>query len=394
MLGKTTSFDLPAVRALFPGAARWTYLDVAARGLMSTETRAAIDAHHDERMLDGGDKPAMFAALEAARAGFARILNATPDEIAITKNISEGLNIIATSVPMAAGDNVVVCAAREHPNNVYVWHHLARRRGIEVRIVDDRDGVIDPEAMIAAMDGRTRIVSVSSTSFLPGFRTDLDTIGAACRAGGAVFLVDAAQSAGILHHDMAATPVDAMAVSTQKGLMGLYGMGFLYVRAELAEGLDPVYLARFGVDLGDAHEAATGTADYALMPAARRFDLGNYNFPAAIALLPALDLIERVGTPAIEAHVIDLAGTLADGLADCGLPVWSPPTAAARSSMVTLGRDEADAARLAPFAEALAASRVKYSVRHGRLRFSFHLYNDASDVAAVLDVARRMELPR
>ncbi len=75
-----------------------------------------------------------------------------------------------------------------------------------------------------------------------------------------------------------ASDIDALAVSTQKGLLGLYGMGFLYCRQAWADQMQPAYLARFGVDLGDAHEAAIGSDFYTLMPAARRFDLGNYHF--------------------------------------------------------------------------------------------------------------------
>src|SRR5262249_60549664 len=101
--------------------------------------------------------------------------------------------------------------------------------------------------------------------------------------------------------------IDALAVSTQKGLLGLSGMGFLYCRREWAERLQPAYLARFGVDLGDAHEASMGDDEYRLAAGARRFDLGNYNFSAAAATEASLG-----GLPALAAsHIQGYVGGLA-----------------------------------------------------------------------------------
>ncbi len=377
-----------AARARFPGAAKWTYLDVAGRGILPSTTRAAVDAYLDMNVADGGDKAAMFAMVESARARFAALINAAPDEIAIIKNISEGLNAVACAYPWREGDEVVVCAEREHPNNIYLWHNLARRCGIVPVQVANEGGHVPVERMIAAIGPKTRMVSVSSTTFLPGFRTDLDTLGAACRERGVILLVDGAQSAGILAHDMARTPVDALVVSTQKGLLGLYGMGFLYVRRAVAEGLSPVYLARFGVDLGDAHEADGGNDDYALMPGARRFDLGNHNFPAAAAVDASMAMLADVGVPAIEAHACGLALSLAEGLKDLGLPIWGLPPGPHLANMVTVGGPGGDFSWAEPLYAHLAQNGVKLSVRRGLLRFSFHLYNDASDVGRVLDLVR------
>ena len=126
-LNTPPTFLLPAqARTLFPGLDRITYLDVAGRAPLCTPVRAAI-----ERFLDaaetGGDKVAMFRSLEAVRSSYARLVNAEPDEIAITKNISEGLNIVANGLAWQPGDNVVLCEALEHANNIYVWRNLQRR---------------------------------------------------------------------------------------------------------------------------------------------------------------------------------------------------------------------------------------------------------------------------
>ena len=380
-------------RTLFPGLSRVTYLDVAGRAPLSTPVRLAIDAFLDHAEL-GGDKAAMFRSIEAARDAYAQLVNASPDEIAIIKNISEGLNIAAHAIDWRPGDNVVVCEALEHANNVYVWRNLERRLGIEVRNLPDHNGQYPIEAMAGAIDARTRIVTACTHTFTPGLRTPLEQLGQAARHHGALMLLDGAQTVGIGHIDLKAMPIDALVTSTQKGLLGPYGMGFLYMRRSWADQMQPLYLARFGVDLGNAGEAAAGSSGYRLMPGARRFDLGNFNFLASAALEASLDLILGIGTRRIEAHTRILADALAQGLCHLGLPVFGGISHPLREHIVSVGEpgqghNASGDERMQSLYDALIAHDVKLSIRKDMLRFSFHLYNSMQDVERVLDVTRR-----
>ncbi len=380
-------------RTLFPGLSRVTYLDVAGRAPLSTPVRLAIDAFLDHAEL-GGDKAAMFRSIEAARNAYAQLVNASPDEIAIIKNISEGLNIAAHAIDWRPGDNVVVCEALEHANNVYVWRNLERRLGIEVRNLPDHNGQYPIEAMSGAIDARTRIVTACTHTFTPGLRTPLEQLGQAARHHGALMLLDGAQTVGIGHIDLQAMPIDALVTSTQKGLLGPYGMGFLYMRRSWADRMQPLYLARFGVDLGDAGEAAAGSSGYRLMPGARRFDLGNFNFLASAALEASLDLILGIGTQRIQAHTRILADALAQGLCHLGLPVFGGTSHPLREHIVSVGEpgqghNASGDERMQSLYDALIAHDVKLSIRKDMLRFSFHLYNSMQDVERVLDVTRR-----
>jgi len=384
---------LANARAHFPALERWTYMDVAARGILSREVRAALDAHLDDRMMNGAtNKDDFFALVERARARFAQLIGADADEIAFTKNISEGLNIIATAIHWHRGENVVLCPELEHPNNVYAWLNL-RRYGVEVRTVPPRDGHIDVDAMIAAIDERTRVVTVSTVTFAPGFRTDVEKIGKACRERDVLLVVDGAQSVGVQHTDVRASNIDALAVSTQKGLLALYGMGFLYVRREWAERLNPAYLARFGVDLGDAHEASLGGYDYALARGARRFDVGNYNFLATAAVDASMKQLLEWDTRHIEHYVHTLAHKLAYGFLDLGLTVAGGLPGPHITKIVTIGEMSTDQygssdERYNKLYAHLAENRVKLSIRRGMLRFSLHVYNNMDDVNRVLDLSR------
>jgi cysteine desulfurase / selenocysteine lyase len=387
------SIDLD-VASEFPGTRAGPYLDTAARGLLPRTAHAAIIACLDSVLLGRVEKNAMFASVERARERFARLINARAGEIAITKNISEGLNIIAAALPWRAGDNVVICRELEHPNNIFPWAGLKRRLGIEIRNVPARAGRLLAEDVITAVDDRTRSVTLCEVSFSPGLRADITAISKITRARDIFFLVDGAQTAGIVHTDVAASGIDGLAVSTQKGLLGIYGLGFLYCRQHWAERLNPVYLARFGVDLGATHEAARGDDDYRLMPDARRFDVGNYNFAAAAGVEVSLALLDRIGTRTIEAHATRLARRLASGLDQLGFPVAGGGSGENLANIVSIGRhgagghDSSEDAQTQKLADTLKRSGVRLSVRQGMVRLSFHIYNDDSDVDHVLEVAR------
>ncbi|MEP9380402.1 aminotransferase class V-fold PLP-dependent enzyme [Aquabacter sp. CN5-332] len=384
-----------ARRPAYPGTERYAYLDVAARGLISVGVRGAIDAYLDHRMSEGGDKAWMFSLAEDSRLRFAELIGASVDEISLTKNISEGINAFGTALPWQAGENVVVCQALEHPANIFPWQNLALQRGVEVKVVRPVGGRVPLDQVIDAIDARTRLVTVSTVSFAPGFRFPVSELSRHCRPLGVRVLVDAAQSAGILHTDVEALGVDGFAASTQKGLLGLYGSGFLYVRRALADTLAPVYLSRAGVHIAAEHEAASGDPDafgYAL--GARRFDVGNFNFVGAVAVRQSLEEIAALGTRAIEARVCSLAQRLAEGLCAVGVPVFGGPSCADRAHIVAIGEslseehDSVGDEMLLALNARLNAAHVRHTIRRGMLRLSLHLYNNEDDVDRVVEVAR------
>lgn len=384
----------PAIRTLFPGASRLAYFDISARTLIPKPVRSAVADHLRMRMLRGGDKDAMRAVVERTRSAFAALIGARDDEIAITKNVSEGLNLFGASLPWKAGDNVVLCPVLEHPNNIYLWHNLARLHGIEVRSVAPVDGHIPVEAMGEAMDDRTRLVTIPSISFAPGFITDVEGIVAAARRVGALTLVDAAQSVGALRTDVRELGIDALAVATQKCLLAEYGFGFLYVRREVADTLVPIHLARFGVDL-DAHETAYTEDDLRYRPGALRFDVGNYNYLGAAAAGAGLELLHHLTIERVEDHVRRLAALLAHELLDLGLPVIGGAPGSHLAHIVCVGHGVggrhygAGSEEMSLLHDHLARSGIRLAIRSGALRFSVGVYNNEYDIERVAEAAAR-----
>jgi len=387
------TIDWRAMRARYPAASRTTFLNITSGTPLSTTAKNAVIefVEAQSRGEAGGSWRAQF--MTNARERFARLVRAQPSEIAITKNVTEGLNIVAHAIDWQPGDNVVVCTELEHPNNIYVWLAL-RARGVEVRSPRARDGAIDTEAMIAAIDTRTRIVTAASVTFAPGFRTELEALGRASRKAGALFLVDGVQSCGILDMDVNACGIDALTTSCSKGLIGIAGTGFLYVRSEWIPRLTPVYIGRYSIERGVGHESEIEGESFRLVEDARRFEAGNYNWAGIVAAQASLGELFDVGTAAIEKRAVGLATQLADGLRTLGFPVTQPPTEIARSHIVTIGRlgagdtQTTGDAKLDRFAAALTAGNVTYTIRKGLIRFGFHYFNDESDVKRVLEIAR------
>ena len=390
----TSPAGFRTIRRCFEGASAGPYMDVSARSLLYAGARSALDEYLDANAAGRLNKGEMFAAVEKTRALYARLIGADADEIAYTRNVTDGIATFATSLPWQKGDNVVLCDALEHPANLLPWYGLRHRFGVNVRSVAPVHGGIPLEGILASIDKHTRVVAVSSVTFAPGFRFPVAALGAECRRRDVLLSVDGAQSVGSLDTDVAALNLDALAASTQKALMGIYGLGFLYVRRPVAERLDPIFLSRFGI-AKEGHEASVGNpAEYRLAKGAHRFDVGNFNFPAAIAVGRSLELLHELGMKNVESHVCGLAKKLAVGLIEAGLPVFGGEPGKDGSHIVTVGRslgfdhDSSGDERMRDLYAYLSANNVRLSIRRDLLRLSLHIYNNEDDVARVVELVQ------
>jgi cysteine desulfurase/selenocysteine lyase len=379
-----------AVRAQFPGTETGIYLDVSARSLLFERGRAALSSHLDELSAGEVEKALLFETVEATRKLFARLIRSSPDEVSFTRNVTDGIAAFGASIEWKSGDNVVLCEELEHPANVYPWFGLSRRFGITIKTVSSEGGAVSVDHILSAIDANTRVVAISAISFAPGFTFAVSDLGEECRRRGVLLLVDAAQSIGIADIDVAAWKADAIVASTQKGLMSLYGLGFLYVRGEIAEMLRPAYLSRFGTDQ-DGHEAGLGEPETdAYARGARRFDVGNYNYPGIVTVGPAIQLLLEIGQANVEAYVFNLAKQFTNRILDLGLPVFGGRPGRHSSHIVTVGaalgvdHDATGDRNMLSLYEHLRDNKVRLSIRRNLLRFSFHIYNNESDIETVL----------
>jgi len=390
--GQPSPFE--AFRAGFPAFASQTYLSICDKMILHRQVRAAVETFLDHLENASAIRTDHEVKVLTAREKFARLVNVAPETVAATRNVSDGINSVAWAMPWQPGDNVVLTADAEHPNNIYPWLRQ-RQRGVEIRMVPPLpDGAIDTDGLLAAIDGKTRLVTAATATFAPGHRTDLRPLGERCRKDDIFLLVDGVQTAGIFRHDMQAEGIDGFATSASKGLLGLYGFGFLYVSPRWIDRLSPAYLSRAGVkQLTDDH-STMGGFDYEYQDGARRFEVGSFNLAGAYAADTSLQLLLDLGPEAIQAHVLELAGRLHAGVRALGIEPAVPGSGPRQSHILTLGQLDAGGHGFSsdpiiqPLSDHLKANQVIHTIRRGQLRIGLHAYNNAADIDRALDVMR------
>ncbi len=370
--------DPLGVRQDFPAAADRLYLNSAYIAPVPRQVAAAGRAFVDaksERPISLGE---MQRTADTVRAQYARLIGASPDEIAFLYSTSEGENIVARGLGLEAGQNVVVDEL--HYNTTFVlYRELERTRGVELRIVKARDGAVEAKDFVPHVDRRTRLVSVAWVSHQNGFRHEMAPLAELAHAHGAFVYADAVQAAGMFPMDVRAAGVDFMASGTYKWLLGSFGVAPFFIRREL---LDRIPLDRHGAlhverELPDHH--------YEVFTTAKRFDYATPAFGPIYQLGAALSYLERVGVAAIETHTVALADQLNRGLRGMGARVHTP--LGNRSSIVSF----ATAPERDPAAHFNKAG-VDVSVRDGgrQVRVSPALFNTTDDIDRFLAVARPM----
>jgi selenocysteine lyase/cysteine desulfurase len=378
-ISRTIGDDPLGVRADFPVVTDRVYLNSAYITPVPNQVVAAGRAFLERKATRPVSLGEMLHKTDEVRAQFARLVNASPEEIGFLFATSEGENIVAGSLDLKAGDNVVIDELHYEAEFV-LYSHLRDTRGVELRIVRHEGGRIDARAFDPKVDARTKLVSVAWVSHANGFRHDMRPIADLAHAHGALFYTDAIQAAGMFPIDVKAAGVDVLCAGTYKWLLGGFGVAPFYVRAGVS---GRIRLDRFGA-LHVAKELAEDK--FEIYTTAKRFDYATLPFAEVYMLGAGLTYLERVGVDRIERHTVALARTLRDGLANMGYRLFTP--AGNASSIVTFFLDkDAGAARTA-----FEAAKIDVTVRdNGQVRVSPALFNTSDDVAKFLETMKKLK---
>jgi selenocysteine lyase/cysteine desulfurase len=371
--------DWSALREEMPVTRRWAFFDHAAVAPLTARARQAVKDWADDLAENGVTSDARWTRrVDEVRGLFGRLLNADPLDLAFIKNTSEGIGIVAEGYPWRPGDNLVT-AEDEYPANRYPWMNLAAR-GVEVRVVPSRAGRVTLDDLRAAIDRRTRLVSLSLVEYATGFRNDLDAVGELCRKRGVHLFVDAIQGLGVLPLDLDRTPVDFLAADGHKWLLGPEGAGVLYVRRELVDLLHPV-----GIGWNSVVGARDFTRlDFTLKPHAGRWESGSYNVAGITTLGASLELLLQVGIFALEARVREVTDYLCARVPS-GFEVFSSRAPGEWSGIVSLAAPGRD---LRELVRRCRERGVVINRRAGRLRISPHAYNTTEEIDTLLAILR------
>ena len=352
----------------FPLANDICYLNHAAVSPWPRRTAEAVSLFAKENMTYGAKHYLKWLQVERAlRESLAQLINAPAfHDIALLKNTSEALSVVAYGIDWQSGDNIV-SYADEFPSNRIVWESLASK-GVELRLVDLTEAE-DPEAeLIARCDENTRLITVSSVQYARGLRIDIDTIGAFCRANNILYCVDAIQSLGALPFDVQKCQADFVMADGHKWMLGPEGLALFYCRAEVREQLN---LNQFGWHMVDKPGNYDST-EWKPSQTATRFECGSPNMMGAYALHASLSLIEDVGLDTISNKLFKNVCLLIDLLDKLdGTTLLSPREKARQSGIVTFSIADADHAQLYNY---LMHNNVICAQRGGGIRFSPHFY--------------------
>lgn len=356
------------------------YLNHAAVAPWPRRTAEAVKAFAEESLTRGAtDYPEWLKTEHALRGRLKRLVNAgSMDDIALVKNTSEGLSLVAYGLQWQAGDNVV-STDQEFPSNRIVWESL-QERGVELRCADISSD--DPEgAIIASIDTRTRLMSVSSVQYATGIRLDLERLGAACREHGVLFCVDAIQSLGALRFDAEACHADFVTADAHKWMLGPEGIALFYSRPEAREQLS---LSQFGWRMVE-HAGDFDRTDWLPATSARRFEPGSPNMLGQFAMEASLSLLQETGPERVEAQVLQRSSQLVEAiLSEPRLELITPRDAGRRAGIVTFRFRDRGSAFHAQLYRQLMRKGVVCAHRGGGIRYSPHFYTDETTIDKAL----------
>lgn len=368
--------DLSSYRSLFPYLENGTiYFNHAATSPLSRRVVEAVQRHLNER--SAGPVDTYFADLkivDGLRSSVARLINApSPDRIAFSLNTSDAINLIAAAYPWRSGDRILTNDL-EFPANVYPYLNL-RTKGVHVDTLSCPDGRVSVDAIERALTPSTRMVAISAVQFLSGYRADLRSIGALCRARNVKLVVDGIQAVGAVPVDVQTSAIDALACGAQKWMMSPHGTGFVFLSEDLQGMLQQQYLGWLSV----ADPWNFRDHEQSLAASARRYEGGTLNYPGLMGMRAAVDMLLEVGTEAIERQLRRMTDRIVEHASRGeGWTITTPLEPEARSGIITIRPGNPEEAKR--WFELLMGRRVTISLREGQLRFSPHFYNTLADV--------------
>jgi selenocysteine lyase/cysteine desulfurase len=323
----------------------------------------------------------MVEKTEEVRQQFARFVGASADEIGFISSTSEGENIVVNSMDLQKGDNVVIDDLH-YSTTFALYRHLEKTKGIELRIIPNRNGRVFLEDFAAVVDKKTKLVSVAWVSHQNGFRHDMKALADLAHSNGALVYTDAIQAVGMFPMNLTETGVDFLASGTYKWLLAGFGVAPFYVRKEHLDRIQPDRRGHLHI------EKDLGNYRYELYKTAKKFEYATLSFVSVYQLGASLSYLEKVGVDRIETHTMKLAHKLRKGLLEREFKLFTPEKNA--SSIVTFFNPKPHEEASKIFEDA----RVQASFRgesRTQIRVSPALYNNAGDIDRFLSVATRLK---
>jgi selenocysteine lyase/cysteine desulfurase len=371
--------SLPArCRHRFPILERLTYVNSCSQGALSDAVRAAYDDYLTGWDEKGAPWEYWVERSETARATFARLVGAEPDDVAVTTSLSAGVSALVSALTWDERPRLVI-SDFEFPTIGQI-SHAQQLRGAEVVVAGAAEAEIPLERFEQAIDERTKLVAITAVCYRNGARLPVEEIAQLAHDRGALVLLDAYQAVGTYPLDVNELGVDFLAAGVLKYLLGSAGLAFLWCRPGLAEQLLPTQTGWFA----DRNIFDMDHRRYEPSPTARRFEAGTPPIPSIYAGIAGMELMMEIGIAETREHVLGLTERLMTGVDELGGVVATPRDPERHGALTCIRSTDTHA-----LVAALAGDGIVTSDRDGNLRVSPHAYNTEEDIDVVLDSLRR-----
>ena len=356
------------------------YLNHAGVSPWPVRTATAVKLFAEENLIQGSSRYIEWLDVEANLRNQAKnILNAeSTDDIALLKNTSEALSVVAYGLDWRSGDNIV-SSNQEFPSNRIVWESLSSK-GVEFRQADLTTSSTPEDALFSIADNRTRIITVSSVQFSTGLRMDLERIGEFCKKQDILFCVDAIQSLGAIRFDVKEIQADFVMADGHKWMLGPEGLALFYCNPNVRNQLS---LQQYGWHMVN-HLYDFDRQDWSAADSARCFECGSPNMLGIHALNASLSLLLETGMEDVEKEVLKRTEHLFNAInSRPELELITPSALNRYAGIVTLRHKKYDNLSLYNH---LMKNKILCAYRSGGIRLSPHFYTPIDQLDSVIDV--------
>jgi selenocysteine lyase/cysteine desulfurase len=358
------------------------YFNHASTAPISIKVKERIDDFIRERSEEALDDYWAFKSVaNETKAMIGEMINCSDDRVAFLDNTTNGIIWLAQGVDWEPGDRIILNDV-EFPANVYPFLQL-KEKGVEIDIIKSTNGIVTAEEVIDAIQPKTKLISISFVQFLSGYRIDLEKIGKVCKEKRIIFSVDAIQGLGAVRLDVEKFNIDFLANGTQKWLLGLQGLAFIYVRKELQDKMKSAPIGWLAVkDAWNLLDFDLTTKD-----TAERFQPGTLNNLGIYAFNSSMKLFNEFGFDVIEKQILSNSKYFIEELAKIGYksPLISFPEMHL-SGIVSFKSENAQ-----KIFDILSQEKIVCSLREGYIRFAPHFYNTREEIDRVVNELKLLQ---
>ncbi|MBK9170618.1 MAG: aminotransferase class V-fold PLP-dependent enzyme [Bryobacterales bacterium] len=364
----------------FPWSKNATYLNNAGWHPCYVEAAGAARRYLDFTVEGRGDSG--VGTFRKAKELYGKLINAKESELSFVQSTLTGENLVSLGLGLHEAKGNVVTDELHYHGGAYIYRRL-QERGLELRLIRQKDWRISLEDYERAIDGNTRLVALTLVSNINGYMHDAAAVSGIAHSRGAYVYADVVQSAGCVPMDVRAMGIDFCSASTYKWLMGLRGLGFFYVREELqGKVLKPVMFgdrqyADFEFHNFPGSPPGSGDVSYHEVAGGEMFEVGNVSNIAIAAQVESLRYIHELGVDKILAHARPLCERLMEELPKMGYPCITPPGSPTPIVAFLVENPEETQARLK---KANVVAKIKWR----QMRISPSVYNTMADVEKLL----------